>query len=194
MLMKSGAQPGRRRRALATRESARRRRASSATRGELDQLLRACLGRLRYVTTAVAATADGSWTVARAHPGGGDSSLLVMVARLPAEARETDLPPLTLCLGSTRPPERRSPTPSAPASQPPNGASLTRRQRDILQFVAQGWTSKRIAREFAISPRTVEAHRANLMARLGVQSAAGLVAEAARRGLLGGEGESHVGV
>jgi DNA-binding NarL/FixJ family response regulator len=198
MLMKPGSGPGRRRRAPATSKAARhgppftrngaRRLASVAARGELEQLLRACLRRLRYATTAVAATADGSRAVARAHRTGATSSLVVMVSRFPQGA----VPPLTLYLGSAPPTARRPPAPPAPLS--PGGPSLTRRQRDVLQFVAQGWTSKRIARELAISPRTVEAHRANLMARLGVQSAAGLVAEAARRGLLGGEGESHVGI
>ena len=206
MRMESGSGPGRRRRAPAQRGSARRkspfrnegasrRRAPSATRGELERLLRACLRRLPYATTAVAATTDRSWAAARVRRSEGGPSLLVMVTRLPEESRRGDLPPLAYCLGSVRPPKRRPPTPVPP---PSSSASLTRRQRDVLQLVAQGWTSKRIARELEISTRTVEAHRANLMARLGVESAAGLVAEAARRGLLRAvsrqEGESHVGL
>jgi len=64
------------------------------------------------------------------------------------------------------------------------GSALTARQRRVLRMVALGWTSKRIARELGLSRRTVDAHRSNIMKRLGVSSAAEMVGEALRRGLI----------
>ncbi|CAH0354010.1 response regulator [Sphingobium sp. CECT 9361] len=49
-------------------------------------------------------------------------------------------------------------------------ASLTPRERDVLEGLARGLPNKTIAYELDISARTVEVHRANLMAKLGVHS------------------------
>lgn len=49
-------------------------------------------------------------------------------------------------------------------------AVLTPRERDVLQGLAQGLPNKTIAYDLGISPRTVEVHRANLMAKLDVRS------------------------
>ena len=49
-------------------------------------------------------------------------------------------------------------------------AALTPRERDVLQQLAHGLPNKTIAFDFGISPRTVEVHRANLMAKLDVPS------------------------
>jgi len=49
-------------------------------------------------------------------------------------------------------------------------AALTRREQDVLRGLAQGLPNKTIAFDLAISPRTVEVHRANLMAKLQVRS------------------------
>jgi two-component system response regulator FixJ len=49
-------------------------------------------------------------------------------------------------------------------------AVLTQREQDVLTCLAQGKANKVIARDLEISPRTVEVHRANLMAKLDVQS------------------------
>lgn len=49
-------------------------------------------------------------------------------------------------------------------------AALTTRERDVLGGLARGLSNKMIAREFGISSRTVEVHRANLMAKLGAGS------------------------
>lgn len=49
-------------------------------------------------------------------------------------------------------------------------AGLTAREQDVLRGLAQGLPNKTIAYDLGISPRTVEVHRANLMARLNVRS------------------------
>lgn len=49
-------------------------------------------------------------------------------------------------------------------------AALTARERQVLEGLAQGLPNKAIAFDLGISPRTVEVHRANLMAKLEVHS------------------------
>jgi two-component system response regulator FixJ len=49
-------------------------------------------------------------------------------------------------------------------------AVLTQREREVLDGLAQGLPNKTIAYDLGISPRTVEVHRANLMAKLDVRS------------------------
>jgi len=49
-------------------------------------------------------------------------------------------------------------------------AILTPREREVLEGLAQGLPNKTIAYDLGISPRTVEVHRANLMAKLDVRS------------------------
>lgn len=65
--------------------------------------------------------------------------------------------------------------------------ALTPRQREILQLVAEGKTTKQIAFTLGISVKTVETHRATLMERLGIRDIAGLVLYAARNHLVGFE-------
>lgn len=69
-------------------------------------------------------------------------------------------------------------------TRPPALRSITPRQRQVLQRVAQGRSSKEIALELGISPRTVDTHRADLMERLGARDAIGMLREAARLGLI----------
>ena len=52
---------------------------------------------------------------------------------------------------------------------------LTVREREILAQVADGKTSKEIARSLGISPRTVEVHRSHIMGKLGADSLADLI-------------------
>jgi ATP/maltotriose-dependent transcriptional regulator MalT len=61
---------------------------------------------------------------------------------------------------------------------------LTRRQREILQLVAQGQTNAEIARTLTLSPRTVEMHVANILATLDSRSRADAVRRATELGLL----------
>ena len=61
---------------------------------------------------------------------------------------------------------------------------LTPRQREILQLIAEAKSTKEIAFLLKISVRTVEAHRAQLMVRLGIHDVAGLVRYAIRVGLV----------
>ncbi len=61
---------------------------------------------------------------------------------------------------------------------------LTPRQKQILRFVAQGMTNREIASQLAISVRTVEVHRFNLMRRLKVRNVAQLLRQALLHGLL----------
>ena len=61
---------------------------------------------------------------------------------------------------------------------------LTVRQREILQMVAEGKSTKEIAFVLDVSVKTVETHRAALMERLGIWDVAGLVVFAIRNGLI----------
>lgn len=60
---------------------------------------------------------------------------------------------------------------------------LTQREREILQLIAEGYTSPQIAQRFDISPRTVDTHRNNIMQKLNIHNLAGLVKYAIRTGL-----------
>lgn len=61
---------------------------------------------------------------------------------------------------------------------------LTKRQIEVLRSIALGASTKEMARDLGISPKTVEFHRTQLMKRLGLRNTAGLTLYAARHGLL----------
>lgn len=61
---------------------------------------------------------------------------------------------------------------------------LTPREREVLQLIAEGLTAKEIAVRLGISVKTSEAHRAHVMAKLGVRKASMLVRLAIREGLI----------
>ncbi|HEY1022257.1 MAG TPA: response regulator transcription factor [Flavisolibacter sp.] len=61
---------------------------------------------------------------------------------------------------------------------------LTKREKEILQLIANGLSNQEIADKLFISLRTVETHRFNLTQKLDVKNAAGLVKEAIKRGLI----------
>ncbi|SRR5579859_366679 len=62
--------------------------------------------------------------------------------------------------------------------------NLTPRQREILQLIAEGNSSKQIAHRLAASIKTIESHRASLMERLDIHEVTGLVRYAIRNGLV----------
>lgn len=64
---------------------------------------------------------------------------------------------------------------------------LTPRQREILQLIAEGHSSKEIAQLLNASVKTIESHRASLMERLDIHDVAGLVRYAIRHGLVSSE-------
>ena len=63
------------------------------------------------------------------------------------------------------------------------GRRLTSREREIVQLLAEGQSNKNIAALLGISLRTVEAHRATLMRKLGLNSLADLVRYAIRHNI-----------
>jgi DNA-binding NarL/FixJ family response regulator len=62
--------------------------------------------------------------------------------------------------------------------------TLTDREREVLQLVVKGLSTKDIASQLGISTRTVETHRANLMRKLNLKSVALLTQFAIREGLV----------
>jgi DNA-binding NarL/FixJ family response regulator len=67
------------------------------------------------------------------------------------------------------------------ADLPPD--PLTSREREILQRIAEGETTKEIASRLDLSVKTVESHRTRLMHKLDIHETATLVRYAIRRGL-----------
>ncbi len=61
---------------------------------------------------------------------------------------------------------------------------LSGREREVLQLIAEGKTTKEIAVILGVSPKTVETHRMRLMAKLDIFETAGLVRYAIRRGVI----------
>jgi DNA-binding CsgD family transcriptional regulator len=59
---------------------------------------------------------------------------------------------------------------SAPGQKP-----LTRREREVLKLISEGYTNKQGAQRMRISPRTFESHRAEVMRKLGARNTADLV-------------------
>ena len=73
-------------------------------------------------------------------------------------------------------PERGSGSPAA---------TLSGREREVLQLISEGLSSKEIGVSLHVSSRTVEAHRGSVMHKLGIHKVAGLVRFAIREGLIG---------
>ncbi len=63
-------------------------------------------------------------------------------------------------------------------------SDLTRRERQVLQLIAEGLTTADLARELAISPHTATRHRANLMRKLNVHNRVDLIRVGVQRGLI----------
>jgi len=60
---------------------------------------------------------------------------------------------------------------------------LTRREREVLQLISEGESTKHIASKLAISVKTVETHRRQMMGKIGIRTVAGLTKYAIREGL-----------
>ncbi|TLM66852.1 MAG: response regulator transcription factor [Actinobacteria bacterium] len=67
--------------------------------------------------------------------------------------------------------------PSGPA------APLSAREREVLQLIAEGSSTKEVASSLHLSVKTVETHRRQIMEKLGIYNVAGLVKYAVREGL-----------
>ncbi len=61
---------------------------------------------------------------------------------------------------------------------------LTPRERQVLQLIAEGRTTREIAGFLGVSVKTAEAHRSKMMSKIGTHGTAGLVRYAIRRGLV----------
>lgn len=82
-------------------------------------------------------------------------------------------------------------------ADPPSGRSpppevLTNREREVIALIAKGYRTREMAQLLSLSHKTVEKHRANLMRKLGLRSAAAAAAYAITHGL--GEGAAQRGV
>jgi DNA-binding NarL/FixJ family response regulator len=62
--------------------------------------------------------------------------------------------------------------------------ALSEREREIFQLIAEARTNKEIAALLNVSPSTVETHRAHIMEKLDLHSAAEIVLYAVRRGVI----------
>jgi len=63
-------------------------------------------------------------------------------------------------------------------------SALSGREREVLQLIGEGLSSKEIATTLGVSARTAEAHRANVMQKLNIHKVAGLVRFAIREGVI----------
>lgn len=72
---------------------------------------------------------------------------------------------------------------SSPGADATGHRALGAREREVLQLLSEGCTSKEIARRLNISTHTVETHRRNIMQKIGLRSVAELTKYAVREGL-----------
>jgi len=82
---------------------------------------------------------------------------------------------LAAVTGALRQLEARRDRTSRRAESSQRLAALSAREREVLQGLLEGHSNKEIARDLSISPRTVEAYRANLMMKMGAESLSELV-------------------
>ena len=68
--------------------------------------------------------------------------------------------------------------------EPAAGGALTPRELEVLKLVAEGHTNQAIAEHLGLSRKTVDAHRTNLMRKLGIHDVTELVKYALRRGVI----------
>lgn len=71
----------------------------------------------------------------------------------------------------------------AAANPPGNLPALTKREKEVLKLIAEGFTNNQIAEKLFISPLTVDSHRKNLLTKLHVNNTAALIRLAAEHHL-----------
>jgi two-component system, NarL family, response regulator NreC len=75
---------------------------------------------------------------------------------------------------------------NAPHARGTDGAGmLTSREQEVVALIAEGYRTREMAKLLSLSHKTVERHRTNLMRKLGVRSATGVVAYAITHGYVG---------
>jgi DNA-binding NarL/FixJ family response regulator len=72
---------------------------------------------------------------------------------------------------------------SGQGREPSASDELTPREREVLQLIAEGQSTKEIALELNVSVKTIETHRRNVMEKLDLHNVAELTKYALRRGL-----------
>jgi DNA-binding NarL/FixJ family response regulator len=77
----------------------------------------------------------------------------------------------------------RSPPHATPRSD--TAGMLTNREQEVVSLIAEGYRTREMAQLLSVSHKTVERHRTNLMRKLGVRSATGVVAYAITHGYVG---------
>lgn len=135
------------------------------------------------VKVVVVTMHGGREYVARAMKGGADAYLLkdsavqdlVTAVDAVLEGRPYFSPSIQALMAELLRGETTSPT---------RATTLTDREREVLNWLARGLSSKEVAHRLDISVRTVETHRANLMHKLGVKSVAVLIQVALREGII----------
>lgn len=146
-------------------------------------VLRAVKGGARPPRVVVLTMHAGREYVARAMKGGADAYLLKdsavqdLVAAIEAvvDGRRFFSPAIQQLMAELLRGDGAAPT---------GVQALTDREREVLTWLARGLSSKEVAERLAISVRTVETHRANLMHKLGVKSVAVLIQVAIREGII----------
>lgn len=73
-----------------------------------------------------------------------------------------------------------------PLAVSPTGSlpELTKREKEVLQYISQGLTNNQIAEKLFVSPSTVDTHRKNMITKLGVSNTASLIRVAVEHGLI----------
>ena len=133
-------------------------------------LVQAELGRLRPDLTVIMITGDGDVPLAVRAMKAGAADFLEKPFRPENLLRSVELAMASL---HATPPE---------VCKTGQLATLTAREREVLDHLIEGETSKEIARAFGGSPRTVEIHRARIMEKLGARNVAEAVRIALRAG------------
>lgn len=64
-----------------------------------------------------------------------------------------------------------------------SGTHLTNKEKEVLQLIAEGYSSKQIAKHFTLSLNTIHVHRNNIMRKLGIHKQAELVRYALKEGI-----------